>query len=177
MTATVTQTPARPGLPIVDANDPRLDADALKLHRALSDLVRVYQFRDRDRICCYDVSVSQCYALEAVIQKGPLSLNALAAELYLEKSTASRVVDGLQKKGYVERRDNPEDRRALLLEATPAGRELYAKIDADLLEEERKLLSGFSPEVRESMAELISQLARAAASRIDTSGGSCCMMP
>ena len=163
-------------LPIL-GGDEQLEADTRELHRALSDLVRVYQFRDRDRICCYDISVSQCYALEAVILKGPLSLNELAAELYLEKSTASRVVDGLEKKGYVERREDPEDRRALRLVATDAGRDLYSTIETDLLAGESQLLKGFSSEVRQSMAQLIRQLARAAACRIDTSGGNCCTIP
>jgi len=39
------------------AGDPVLDADALALHRVLSDLTRMLQFRDRDRICCHAVSV------------------------------------------------------------------------------------------------------------------------
>jgi MarR family transcriptional regulator, 2-MHQ and catechol-resistance regulon repressor len=162
---------------LADAEAQRLDADTLELHRSLSDLIRVYQFRDRDRICCYDISVSQCYALEAILLHGPLTLNELAAHMYLDKSTTSRVVDGLQKKGYVERRENPEDRRALQLEATATGRELYGRVEADLLAQERKLLARFSPEVRQSMAHLIGELARAAASRIDTSGGSCCTVP
>ena len=41
------------------AADPKrtaLDRDALAMHEAVADLVRVYQFRDRDRICCHDVS-------------------------------------------------------------------------------------------------------------------------
>ena len=60
--------------------------------------MRVYQFRDRDRICCFDVSVSQCYALEGLVRRGGLTLNELAAHLYLDKSTASRVVDALERK-------------------------------------------------------------------------------
>jgi MarR family transcriptional regulator, 2-MHQ and catechol-resistance regulon repressor len=151
-----------------------LEAETLELHRALSDLVRVYQFRDRDRICCYDVSVTQCYALEAIVQHGPLTLNEVAARMYLDKSTTSRVVDALQRKGYVERGENPEDRRALHLEATEAGRGLHARIEADILAQETELLAAFSPEVRQSMARLIGELARAAAARVDTSGGSCC---
>src|SRR5262245_14728391 len=83
--------------------DPKLHADAESLHAALSELVRVYQFRDRDRICCHDVSVTQCYALEALLRRGPSSLNELASELYLDKSTASRVVATLRRKGYVTR--------------------------------------------------------------------------
>jgi MarR family transcriptional regulator, 2-MHQ and catechol-resistance regulon repressor len=160
-------------LPIA-GRDGELEADTLALHRALTELVRVYQFRDRDRICCYDVSVTQCYALEAVIQQGPLGLNDLAAGLFLDKSTASRVVDVLEAKGYVERRVNPRDRRALLLEATKPGRDLHARIEADILAQERALLAAFPGEVRRSMTDLIGQLARAAAGRVDTSGGTCC---
>ena len=164
---------AGPALPVL-GEDPHLEADTVALHRSLSELVRVYQFRDRDRICCYDISVTQCYALEAIVLEGPLTLNELAARLYLDKSTASRVVDALQQKGYAERAENPEDRRALHLFVTPAGRDLHARIESDILAQERALLADFAPEVRESMARLIGQLARAAASRVDTTGGSCC---
>ena len=69
---------------------------------AVADLVRVYQFRDRDRICCHDISVTQCYALETLVEHGPLRLSALADRLFLDKSTTSRVVGTLVKKGYVE---------------------------------------------------------------------------
>ena len=61
-----------------DSTQTALDRDALALHQAVADLVRVYQFRDRDRICCHDVSVTQCYALETIVEHGPLRLSALA---------------------------------------------------------------------------------------------------
>src|SRR5687767_3520590 len=103
---------ARTRLPIVtETSDPALERDARALYGALSDLIRVYQFRDRDRICCHDVSVSQCYALEALVRRGGMTLNDLAAHLYLDKSTASRVVDALERKGYVTRTSHPSDRR------------------------------------------------------------------
>ena len=174
--ATQTQERTRASLPIM-GQDAALEQDTVGLHQALTELVRVYQFRDRDRICCYDISVTQCYALEAVVLHGPLGLNDLAARLYLDKSTASRVVDALEKKGYVERHANPEDRRALQLVATEEGRDLHARIDADILAGERALLAEFPSEVRQSMTRLIGQLARAAAARIDSSGGTCCTIP
>lgn len=155
-------------------SDSRLDRDTRTIYQALSDLIRVYQFRDRDRICCYDVSVSQCYALEALVRRGPLTLNELAAHLYLDKSTASRVVDALERKGYVNRTPDPKDRRALRLEATAAGRRLVQRIEGEILAEERRLLADFPPEVRRSMAVLLRRLAEAAADRVDTSGGQCC---
>lgn len=163
-------------LPILpqEPPDPVLERDAEEMYQALSDLIRVYESRDRDRICCYDVSVSQCYALEALVRQGGMTMNDLAARLYLDKSTASRVVDALERKGYVARMTHPQDRRAVLLEATKAGRALEEKIRGDILAQERALLAGFAPEVRQAMTQLLRQLARAAAS--DNPGG-CCTAP
>jgi MarR family transcriptional regulator, 2-MHQ and catechol-resistance regulon repressor len=158
------------------AKDSTLAADALRLHRALSELQRVYQFRDRDRICCHDISVTQCHALEALVRRGSLTLNELAAELFLDKSTTSRVVDALERKALMVRQPHPEDRRALRLELTAAGRALVQRIEAEILEEEERLLVDFAPEVRHAMADLIARLARAAGTRIDTRGGTCCRL-
>lgn len=155
----------------------RLDADAVDLHTALSELVRVYQFRDRDRICCHDISVTQCYALEALIRRGPSGLNELAAELYLDKSTASRVVATLERKKYVTRERHPEDGRAVILSASPAGKRLYERIRTDLVAETRELLEDFEPEVRKGAARLILQLARAAAERSGVAPGTGCCPP
>jgi MarR family 2-MHQ and catechol resistance regulon transcriptional repressor len=161
-------------LPIL--TDPSLERDTEALYDALSELVRVYQFRDRDRICCYDISVTQCYALETLVRQGEKTLNDLAAQLHLDKSTASRVVDALERKGYVTRRPHPDDRRALLLEATAAGRELEGKIRDSILAEERALLAGFDPEVRQAMTQLLRQLARAAAARGGGAEAGCCIV-
>lgn len=159
------------------SGDPGLDRDTAELYDALSELVRVYQFRDRDRICCYDVSVTQCYALEALARRGGTTLNDLAGQLYLDKSTASRVVDALERKGYVTRLTHPEDRRAVLLEATAAGRELEGKIRDSILAEERELLAGFAPDVRQAMTQLLRRLARATANRGGGEIAGCCRVP
>ena len=159
------------------ALDADLEQDAAALHAAVSDLVRVYQFRDRDRICCHDISVTQCYALEALIRRGPSGLNELAAELYLDKSTASRVVAALERKRYVGRSPHPQDGRAIVLTVTGAGRRLYERIRADLIGEARLLLEDFEPEVREGAARLLLRLARAAAGRSGVTPGSGCCPP
>jgi DNA-binding MarR family transcriptional regulator len=154
--------------------DATLHADAQSVHEALSDLVRVYQFRDRDRICCHDVSVTQCYALEAVIRRGPITLGEVAAELYLDKSTASRVVGALERKRYVTRSPHPTDGRAVLVKPTAAGEKLYAMIRKDLIEEEKALLGDFEPRVRKAAAQIMARLARAAEARSGLGAGAAC---
>jgi MarR family transcriptional regulator, 2-MHQ and catechol-resistance regulon repressor len=162
-------------LPVLSS--PSLEQDTRAFYEALSDLLRIYQFRDRDRICCHDISVTQCYALEALVRRGPLGGNELAAELYLDKSTASRVVDALERKGYVVRERQPGDGRAVRLEITAGGRALHDRIVADILAEEKSLLADFDPEVRRALTALLQRLARAAGSRVEAGGGSCCRVP
>ncbi|MGD9904937.1 MAG: MarR family winged helix-turn-helix transcriptional regulator [Vicinamibacterales bacterium] len=145
-----------------------LDRDAEALQAAIADLVRVYQFRDRDRICCHDVSVTQCYALETLVDHGPLRLGALAQRLFLDKSTTSRVVAALVKKGYVDQHPDATDGRATALGASRRGRALCARIAADLVAQQRELLEDLDPAVRAGVVDVIRRLARAADARFRT---------
>jgi MarR family 2-MHQ and catechol resistance regulon transcriptional repressor len=169
MSRTATAAPASPSA---------LDRDAVALQSAVADLVRVYQFRDRDRICCHDISVTQCYALETLVEHGPIRLGALAERLFLDKSTTSRVVGSLVKKGYVEQQAEA-DRRATALKATSQGRRLCARITDDLVDQQKQLLQDLEPSVREGVVHVIRGLARAADSRFRSGvsvgpGGTCC---
>lgn len=158
---------------------PRADVqrDAEALQAAVADLVRVYQFRDRDRICCHDVSVTQCHALEELVEHGPLRLGELTERLFLDKSTTSRVVRTLTKKGYVERHPDASDRRASALSATRAGRNLCARITQALVEQQKALLADLDPDLRAGIVDVIRRLARAADSRfrsgVSTGSNSC----
>jgi DNA-binding MarR family transcriptional regulator len=142
-----------------------LQRDGEALQAAVADLVRVYQFRDRDRICCHDISVTQCYALETLIEHGPMRLSDLTERLFLDKSTTSRVVHTLIKKGYVEQQADPSDGRATTLSASRAGRHLCARITKDLVEQQKALLADLDPDVRTGVVDVIKRLARAADTR------------
>jgi len=159
---------------LASPDDAYLAQDAVEMHKALTELIRVYQFRDRDLICCHDLSVSGYYALDVLVERGPLTLNELAAALYLDKSSASRVVAGLDRKGYVERRTHPQDGRALLLGPTGSGRGIHERIVSDTQAEQRELLRDFDPEVRQAMSRLVARLARAAVDRARSGAAPCC---
>jgi DNA-binding MarR family transcriptional regulator len=160
-----------------------LDRDAIALQAAVADLVRVYQFRDRDRICCHDVSVTQCYALETLVQHGPMRLSGLAERLFLDKSTTSRVVGTLVRKGYVEQRADVHDGRATTLHVTRQGQRLCARITDDLVDQQRQLLQDLDPDIRTAVVGVLRRLADAADARFRTgvsvgaSAGCCAPQP
>ena len=156
--------------------DSSLVRDAAAFYDALSELIRIYQFRDRDRVCCHGISVTQCYALEAVARYFPITVNELAGRLFLDKSTVSRVINSLEKKELLCRLPHVKDGRAVELHLTRKGDDIYRRIRQDIEEQERRLLEDFDPDVRTAMIELIDRLARSAEKRVSTTGGTCCSL-
>ena len=110
-------------------------------YAALSRLLRRYQFRDRDRQTICGISVTQCYALEFLVQEGRLSVFELGQRLALDKSNASRVVQALERAGAASRTADPANHRVRWIEATPRGRALHARITGRLKRGYARILS------------------------------------
>lgn len=124
-----------------------LEVDADKLQKAFKHFIRSHQFRDRNEMSPFGVTVSQCYAVDALGDCGCLTMSQLAEKMYLTTATMTGVVDELVKKGLVERRFDQRDRRLIRVALTPKGLEVYSQIRNALLNRyvgilERLKLSG-----------------------------------
>jgi DNA-binding MarR family transcriptional regulator len=53
---------------------------------------------------------------------GPITVNELAEHLGLDGSTVTRQISALERRGFVERAVDPDDRRSRILQLTPRGR-------------------------------------------------------
>ena len=135
-----------------------LKSQAERLYGAVAELVRAYQFRDREGICCHGLSVSQCYSLEAIEMHGPVTMGDLADRLYLEVSSMTRIVDHLVRTGLARRVEDAKDRRICRVEATAKGRSLMAKIRDELVEGHRQILSEVPADSREVVIGAVSNL-------------------
>ncbi|MBM3223096.1 MAG: MarR family transcriptional regulator [Candidatus Tectomicrobia bacterium] len=140
-----------------------VSAQAAQLHRAIGLLVKQYQCRDRNDVCCYGISVSQCYALEALGEHGTLTMQALAAHLHLAVSTVTRILAPLVEKGFVERHTTPRDRRLCCVSLSTAGARLYQTIQADLVAREQAVLQRIPARARDHVVWAITELSRAMA--------------
>ena len=132
-----------------------------RFHREMVELVKKYQFRDRNRMSCCGVSVSQCYILEALHRFGPLTMNQLAEKMVLKISTVTRVVEELVKKGYASREEDARDRRVRLIGITASGESVFQESWKNVFESERMILEGFPAEQREALIRFLRQLNRA----------------
>ena len=132
------------------------------LYDALEELLRTFESRDRERPCYAGISIAECKALQCLSRGMPMTVNELAGVLRVDKSSASRITKSLESKGYVKRRVDPEDRRALRLAATPPGRALERRIRQTIIGRQRAALAGLPPAVRRALPDALRRLASAA---------------
>ena len=119
---------------------PDIDSGAEQLHRLTKELIRRYQFRDWNQICCYGISISQSHILDVLAEEGDLTMQRLAKRMFKSVSTMTRVVAQLVRRGYVKRRQDPEDRRAVWISITPQGKAIMAAVNRDLVETQKAIL-------------------------------------
>ncbi len=136
-----------------------LSRQAERFYDVFAELVRGYQFRDRDQICCHGLSISQCYTLDALAKRGPMTMGELADQLHLETSTMTRVVDYLVANRLASRVSDAKDRRVCRVQIGKAGRSLVSTIRAELLKEYELVLREIAPSSREAVISAISRVA------------------
>jgi DNA-binding MarR family transcriptional regulator len=95
----------------------RAAAVADRLHSAAIHLLRLVRQVD----VAAGLGPAQLSALSVLVFGGPKSLGALAAAEQVKPPSMTRVVQELQAAGYVKRRPDASDRRAIRLEATAKG--------------------------------------------------------
>jgi DNA-binding MarR family transcriptional regulator len=101
--------------------DPPADTElADRLHSAAIHLLRRLRVED----AAAGLSAPRLSALSVIVFGGPIAMNELARAEQVSPPTISRLADGLQADGLVERIADPGDRRVQLLRATRKGRRL-----------------------------------------------------
>ena len=93
------------------------------LHTALIRTLRLLRRTDR----ATGLSAARLSALSVIVFGGPLSLTALAEAEQVALPSASRLVGELEREGWVERRADASDARAVRLRATAKGRRLMTE--------------------------------------------------
>jgi DNA-binding MarR family transcriptional regulator len=135
---------------------------AEQMVQASRRLVRALQLRDR--ACCADhgLSSAQWHALRALFEEGSTTMHGLADRVHVTRSTLTRSVDLLEKKGLVKRRASQSDRRQVQVGLTRKGEELSIDVHAGILQASREILQQLRPPQRDSALAGFVALAAAA---------------
>jgi DNA-binding MarR family transcriptional regulator len=71
-----------------------------------------------------ELQTNQLSAMAVLLNDGDMLMGELAAAEKVQPPSMTRIVNGLEQRGYVARRPDPRDGRQCLVTLTPAGREL-----------------------------------------------------
>lgn len=76
----------------------------------------------------FGLSVAEWRVIAQLAQDSPSSVRDLAEKAFVDRAEVSRATASLVRRGYVNRWDNPDDRRGPLLACTKQGKALFKKI-------------------------------------------------
>ena len=144
-------------------NRERPDLDVAPL-QVLSRITRLARQLDKARAVAfahYELDGWEFDVMSALRRAGEpyeLSPGALVQQTMVTSGTMTNRVDRLEKRGFVRRQPSPNDRRGVLVQLTPEGREVVDGAFSDLLAQERQLLADLSDADRESLATALRTL-------------------
>ncbi len=131
---------------------------ALDLYIKLSRAAESVNQRVNRHLQDAHLTVSQFGVLEAIYHLGPLRPRQLCDKILRSTGNLTLVIDNLEKRSLVARRQNPEDRRSTIVELTAAGRELIATILPVHVQTVVQEMAVLSPAEQEQLAALCRKL-------------------
>ena len=98
---------------------PLADADLDRVVAVFDRLMHRLMAGHAPELNAIELTMSQTKAMYVVLAAGQLRMTELATRLGITSSTATGVVDGLVGMGLLARREDPADRRQVVVTATP----------------------------------------------------------
>jgi DNA-binding MarR family transcriptional regulator len=106
-----------------------------------------------------EISITQMKTLHALSDCAQeISVKQLSDRLGLSLPGASRIVDALLRRGWVERREDPDDRRMKRIGITDAGRTIVDRIETARLVGLEEYAAALTPEQRTRLSSALSDL-------------------
>ncbi|MBV6650993.1 MAG: MarR family transcriptional regulator [Hoeflea sp.] len=148
-----------------DAHEPSWPKERPAEARIVPGLFRSRNYiwdNDHRIVESHGVSWSQFLALSSLRSAVPdhvLSPTQLYTSAQVTSGGMTKMMRGLTKAGYIERVDNPDDKRSRLVKLTQNGAVLAETIVSELIATNRALIGGIlSPDETELLADLLAKL-------------------
>jgi len=140
------------------AERPDLDVAPLQVLSRVSRLAKHLDRARRAAFAAHGLEAWEFDVLSALRRHGPpyrLSPGTLLRATLVTSGTMTNRIDRLAGAGLVTRHPDPADKRGVLVQLTERGKAVADAALADLLVQERELLSGLNAAEREQLASLL----------------------
>ena len=121
----------------------------------LTDSARLLRKLIDHRLQPLGLSRAQWSVLAILSNHEGVSQSQISQELEIEKSTAGRLIDQVEKSGWIERRPIPGDRRLWSIHLTDQARQLLVEIERVIMHAREDMLRGLSEEQQNTLTDLL----------------------
>ena len=121
----------------------------------LTDSARLLRKLIDRRLQPLGLSRAQWSVLAILSNHEGVSQSQISHELEIEKSTAGRLIDQVEKSGWIERRPIPGDRRLWSIHLTERARQLLVEVESVILHAREEMLRGLSDEQQQALTDLL----------------------
>jgi len=101
--------------------------------------------------CCEDLSLIEFMALKKVYENTSITILEIGNELNITKSGVSKIVNRIEKKGYIIRVQSLVDGRVCCVKITDKGKEVIGKIEEKYIDYIGEMLNGIDSETVDSI--------------------------
>jgi DNA-binding MarR family transcriptional regulator len=122
-------------------------------------VARLLRHTSRESLAPWDITPSSARALAVLERHGVMRLSELSEHLRIAARSTTEVVDSLQDRGLVERRNDPDDRRATLVALTDEGTRVGVAIQAARTRDAERLFGALNAGDRAQLAAILRKLA------------------
>ena len=119
--------------------------------------VEIVDALDRE-LAKYDITAPQLIVLASIANKEADSAAAICKSISYDPGAMTRMIDRLEQKGLIRRVPHPEDRRAMTLELTVAGKALYPQLLTAKDAVQTQFLRGFSVDEARQLERLLTRM-------------------
>ena len=138
-----------------------------RILRSSHDIFKVIRLTVPSEWLTSDMTIAQLRVLLVLFTEGASRMGTIASAIKTSLPTVTGTVDILVKKGYVTRRDDPEDRRLVICSLSPDGEQIINKMWTLGRQQIQKLLRGLSAEELRKAQEVAEILVRNAQANAD----------
>jgi len=110
------------------------------------------------RLSEFGITPSQYGVLNCLWQNGDLSPKKIREILILEASSVSGILDRMQKNGLIERRIDPDNRRAIIVSPSEKAMAIKDGVENVVVDMNEKFLEPFSEKEREVLKKALQRI-------------------
>ena len=133
-------------------------ADDESLQEAFWSVARQLREMSQESLAPWDITPSHLRALRVLKRHGVMRLSELSDHLRIAPRSTTEVADALEARGLIERRPDPADRRATLVEVTGHGADVLDAIRAARGTEAERVFGRLSQADRAHLARILGKL-------------------